>query len=524
MIKLLTFAALIAVALGTPGVVAAEPASPTHGQAEHVVVVVWDGMRPDFISPQYTPTLYQLAVDGVFFKNHHPVYVSSTEANGTAIATGVYPAKSGIIANRDYRPESEWLDSMATESVESIRRGDAASSGRYIDVPTVAEILHQAGFPTAIAGTKPVTLLHDRSNRRAAGAAANSTMLYHGHTIPSSLLEAVVKANEKDFPASATPNVARDAWTTKGLTHTLWKKGVPKFSLLWLSEPDASQHAAAPGSDMAVSALESCDKNLATVLQVLEDKKVRQKTDVLVVSDHGFSTIQRGVDVAEILKKAKFKAGRKLEDPEPGEVLVVGLGGSVLLYVIEHDETVTRKLVEFLQTTDFAGVIFSRLKLPGTFPIEQVRMNTSKTAPDVILSMRWSADTNEHGTPGMLQADTGKKGTGTHASLSRFDMHNTLVANGPDFRVGLIDELPSGNADLAPTLLALLGVPSSSPMDGRILQEALRTPSAAVPKPNTQTLEATFEVGLRRWKQYLKFTTIGDQIYFDEGNGEAVLK
>src|SRR6266576_3950214 len=54
------------------------------GQAEHIVVVVWDGMRPDFITPQYTPTLYQLAASGVFFKKHHPVYISTTEVNGTA--------------------------------------------------------------------------------------------------------------------------------------------------------------------------------------------------------------------------------------------------------------------------------------------------------------------------------------------------------------------------------------------------------------------------------------------------------
>src|SRR4051812_18011997 len=78
---------------------------PAKGVAEHVVVVVWDGMRPDFISQQYTPNLYWLATNGVFFKNHHPVYISTTEVNGTAIATGDYPAHNGIIANLDYRPE-----------------------------------------------------------------------------------------------------------------------------------------------------------------------------------------------------------------------------------------------------------------------------------------------------------------------------------------------------------------------------------------------------------------------------------
>src|ERR1043165_4435210 len=78
------------------------PLAQAKGVAEHVVVVVWDGMRPDFITPQYTPNLYWLATNGVFFKNHHPVYISSTEVNGTAIATGCYPDRNGIMANVDY--------------------------------------------------------------------------------------------------------------------------------------------------------------------------------------------------------------------------------------------------------------------------------------------------------------------------------------------------------------------------------------------------------------------------------------
>src|SRR5437773_2404880 len=116
------------------------------GPAEHFVVVVWDGMRPDFVTPQYTPTLYDMASKGVFFKNHHPVYISTTEVNGTALATGVYPNRSGIMANKDYRPEIGWLDANATEGVEAIRRGDLLSDGNYIHVATLAETLQKAGL------------------------------------------------------------------------------------------------------------------------------------------------------------------------------------------------------------------------------------------------------------------------------------------------------------------------------------------------------------------------------------------
>ena len=41
------------------------------GRAEHVVVVVCDGLRPDAINEKNTPILYQLAKEGVFFENHH---------------------------------------------------------------------------------------------------------------------------------------------------------------------------------------------------------------------------------------------------------------------------------------------------------------------------------------------------------------------------------------------------------------------------------------------------------------------
>lgn len=39
------------------------------GSAEHVVIVVFDGLRPDFITPQYCPNLYSLATNGVFFED-----------------------------------------------------------------------------------------------------------------------------------------------------------------------------------------------------------------------------------------------------------------------------------------------------------------------------------------------------------------------------------------------------------------------------------------------------------------------
>jgi len=501
------------------------PTAVAKGQAEHVVVVVWDGMRPDFITPQYTPTLYGLATNGVFFKKHHPAYISSTEVNGAALATGMHPSHSGIMANVEYRAELGWLSTFGTESLDAMRRADLITEGNYLLVPTLAEMLHQAGIPTAVAGSKPVVLLHDRAWKRPTQAAKDSTLLFEGKSIPRALADSLKKINDdKAFPTNVTyPNTAQDTWTTKSLTRVLWKKGVPKFSLLWLSEPDKSQHETGVGSDTAIAALDSSDQRLNDVVKVLEEKKLLEKTDIFVVSDHGFSTINRGPDVIDILKKRGFTATKKFENPEPGDVMVIGLGGSVSFYVMDQVEAVVHKLVEFLQASDFTGVVFSRLPIDGTFPLERVRIGTTNNAPDVVVSLRWSADKNENGFPGLITAMEGKKGKGTHASLSPFDMRNTLVAAGPDFKTGFLDEIPSGNIDVVPTILWVLGLNPSQPLDGRVLHEALIAGDPA-PKPVARQIEASREIGFFRWQQYLKFTEVGNSIYFDEGNGQAALK
>ncbi|MGB8354784.1 MAG: alkaline phosphatase family protein [Chthoniobacteraceae bacterium] len=490
----------------------------THGKAEHIVVVVWDGMRPDFITPEYTPTLYKLSQGGVFFKNNHSVYVSSTEVNGTAIATGVYPNRSHLFANREYLPEVDPLAPVAMEDEKTIRVED--EKGKLLGVPTLEETLQNAGDRTVIAGTKTVTLLPDRSINRVSEAAKKSVVFYAGKSIPESAIAEATATLGIPFPPTVTfPNRDADAWTTRALTEYLWKDEVPKFSLLWMSDPDFSQHNTAPGAPIALGALKSVDDNLATVLAALDAKGIRDKTDVFIVSDHGFSTVDKASDVANVLKAAGFAAGRKFTaTPQPGDIMVISLGGSVLFYVHGHDAATTQKLVDFLQGSDFAGVIFTREKMEGTFTLEQARLNTPES-PDVVVALRWDDSKSSYGVTGGLTMDGTKAGKGTHASLSKYDVHNTLVAAGPDFKPGMADELPTANVDVAPTILWILGVAPAEVMDGRVLFEAMTGRPLEKLATTENTITAEKNGGGIRWRQTLKFTQLGSHSYLDEGNG-----
>jgi arylsulfatase A-like enzyme len=487
------------------------------GKARHVVVIVWDGMRPDFVTESNSPTLFKLAHDGVWFQNHHPVYLSATEVNGSAIATGDYPAHDGVIANKEFRPEIDPLKPFHTEDFETVRKGDAISHGHYLLSPTVAEILHKHGLKTVIAGAKPIAMLHDRAER---ADASLGVTLFGGRTLPPSVLDTLTNLYGA-FPAATRTKGTRNDWTAQALINPLWKGGVPAFSLLWMSEPDASQHETGPGSKKSLAAIKNADDNLARVLRALDEKGVRDQTDIMLVSDHGFSTVLSVVDLADSLANAGFNAKREFKAaPANGDIMVCGTGGSVLLYVTGHDQKVIGDLVKFLQGWSYTGVIFTRQPMTGTFTLEQAHVD-SPAAPDVLVSMRWNGERNDVGTPGELIIDLAPyaPGQGMHGSLSAFDMHNTFVAAGPDFRSGIVDHLPTGNVDVAPTVLWILGVKPPKEMDGRVVLEAMTVPDSKIKSFEPYHLEATRDLGNVTWHQYLNYTEVNGVNYFDEGNG-----
>jgi len=522
------FAVSILLGIVTVSCVCQATAREGSSPSRHILVVVWDGMRPDFVSQENTPALWKLAHKGVIFHNHHAVYPSATNVNGTALITGVYPGHSGIIANHDYRPEIDNKHSIDVEIPAVVEKGDKLSGGKYISVPTIAEFVQSAGGRTAIATAKTVGLLLDRHPFDSAALRSgqvvdpargkNCVTLFAGKSLPREALAPIADALGP-FPSA---HLQQDAWTTKALTNFLWKDGVPAFSVLWLGEPDLTQHESAPGAPPALAAIKSADENLATVLSALDRQGARGTTDVFVVSDHGFSTIERSVDLRKILNDAGFTAMTELSDePKAGDIMLVGNGGSVLFYVVQHDAAVTHRLVEFLQQSDFAGVIFTKEPMQGTFGLDQAKIDTQH-APEVVMAFRWNDSKNQFDVSGMIDADWQRgAGKGTHATLSRFDMHNTLIAAGPDFRRGQVDDVPSGNVDLAPTILRILGITPPQKLDGRVLSEALvkTDPATAGLKPETKTIEARKDFPGGTWRQSLQTSCVGSTIYLDEGNG-----
>lgn len=486
----------------------------------HVVVVVWDGMRPDFIDEHNTPALWKLAHDGVRFLHHHSVYVTATNVNGAALATGVYPNRNSLLANREYRPQIDPLKAFENADEEIIRKADQVTDGKYIATPTIAEILRAAGRRTAVVGTKSVAFLHDRHNEWTTATLPKQHFpKFAAAPMSPTLREEMFRLLGPFAMEPANTEEQRNTYATRALTEVMWRDDLPAFSLLWLSEPDKTQHDSAPGADVSLAAVRSSDRNLALLLDALGKKNARKNTDVLVVSDHGFSTIERAVDFPAELRKAGFDATAAFkETPKRGQVMVVGNGGTILFYVIDHDRDVAARLVEWLQRSDFAGVIFARDKFDGTFSLETGRVNTAY-APDVMVALHWNSKPNRFGAPGEIVTDNARgPGEASHATLSEYDVHNTLVAAGPDFPAGLTSSLPSSNVDIAPTVLHILGLQPSQKFDGRVLVEAMEEKAEPI-EALGKTIQATRKFSSGAWQQHLRVSLVGETVYIDEGNG-----
>jgi arylsulfatase A-like enzyme len=71
-----------------------------------------------------------------------------------------------------------------------------------------------------------------------------------------------------------------------------------------------------------------------------------------------------------------------------------------------------------------------------------------------------------------------------------------LIARGPSFHQRLVSELPSGNVDVAPTVLRLLGATTDTALDGRPLIEGLRSATDRPPEASSpRRYEAVSRVG-----------------------------
>ena len=467
-----------------------------------VLIVVFDGLQPAQIRPELMPNLSRFADEGVFFESHHPVFPSVTRINAASMVTGRYPGGHGLAANtmvaRDYDP------TLVFSALEPTLADMARKTGRVLLAPTLADILSGHGMEyTAVGvGTSGNAYVHNPNADVSGGAT-----IHPDFTLPYSLQDRLA-SRFGEWPPESMPNTPRFRHAIRILTEHILPEREPAVALIWSSEPDKAQHAYGVGSEMSDRAIREADEGFGRIMDWLETNG-RAETDVMVVSDHGYSTIREAVDVESHVRDAGFS-----ED----DVLVAPNGGSVLFYT--RNQATASRLAVFLIAQPWCGALLASEaagEIEGALPMALAGCDGPR-APEVAMSFAWDSEANDAGYDGYVYSGGGARGLGQHGSMSRHEMNNTLLARGPGFKSGKRITSPTGNVDITPTVLELLGLPVPEDMDGRIIAEALVNGPDSV-ESTTDTHLAGREILNGVYRQGITLSQVGSTVYLDEGSG-----
>jgi Type I phosphodiesterase / nucleotide pyrophosphatase len=421
--------------------------------------MVWDGLRPDMVTREWTPNLVGMENAGVRFAHHHSVFPTVTMVNAASIAAGAYPGGTTIVGDEQYlRPRASGMkielppgEQWATQPVDledslllAKLNGPAIFNGHLLGIETLAQQIRRAGGYVAIIGKRGPTFLFDDSvtgDSANGGAIANSD-----YTFISDDMAAPASLNGKLRPAppilatNQVPSAARDAHFARIVAERALPaakaaamEGRPALIVFWQHNPDLVQHRCGLGTQADLDSLRACDGNLAEVRKAIASLGIADGTDLMVLSDHGFATIRAAVPLAQLLVAAGLK-----KSPTSDDVVVAPNGGTDLVYIsraayptVESRRALLQRMADFADSQPWVGPMFTRGAgekesgersakdnssprhsasgsgsvslgwIKGTFSFDDVALGGADAgAPDLVISLRELPEAGNRGLTG----------------------------------------------------------------------------------------------------------------------------
>lgn len=446
-----------------------------------ILLVVWDGLRPDMIRDELTPHLARRSRQGVMCMRSHAVWPSATRINSSALSTGCYPGRHGLVDNELYVPALDPAEPISCADSRALQAMAQAEGGRLLTAPTLGEVLQQHGrqMISGGSGSPGTTLL---TNPTLTGPIINWAVAW-----PEPFAEEITTTFGPFLP-EASSSIERNRYVIGALCETMIPRYRPDVVTLWLTEPDHAQHGYGLLSPEARDMLAHVDDEIQTLIEHL----AAQDSDLTVfdLSDHGFETITGPLPIAEGLIEAGLKDAKDSTD------VVLTLSNIYL-----SDEALPRapRICAWLLEQPWIGGVFARDDLfdicPGTLPQSAVGGGHARSAA-IMYSPGWTHECNDVGVPGTVYRGEGGS-VATHGSTSPYTLNNTLVAWGAGIKQGVRSTVPCGIVDIAPTVLHLLGIKAPA-WDGRVLHELL---ASGLQPSEVAVCESTRETTLNGHRQ-----------------------
>jgi len=211
----------------------------------------------------------------------------------------------------------------------------------------------------------------------------------------------------------------------------------PRLITSWFRGADGAAHRFGPGSKQVHAALRSQDRALERLVKGLESRGVLEAGTLLVVSDHGMAAVHRHIDL-----KAEFR--------EAGLEASVFGGGGIATVAVPGGAARADRVAAVARSHDLIAI------RPGS-DSEGLPLDNPRFGDLVVLAPLGTAISSRGGPPMR----------GSHGYLpTEPSMGALLIAAGRGVRPGTVLGTVR-TIDVAPTVLALLGIDPPPSMQGR---------------------------------------------------------
>jgi phosphonoacetate hydrolase len=471
---------------------------------ERFLLVVFDGLRPDLVRPDTTPNLLRLADMGTRFACARSVFPSETRVCSATVTTGCQPRRHGLVANRLAHPRDAHVVGPGGRIVETSRMAELVAMEQemgapLLEMPGLGARLAAAGRDFAVLSSGTTGQSHVLNPE--AAALDQLTLSVHGAQACSPRGAALLATLDPP-PADGA---GRAEWIAE-VFRTRLLADPPAATILWLCEPDTSGHFLGLGSDANLAALKRADAAFGRILDDWQGGTMKERLHIMAASDHGHATITGTIQAAPLFAAERGFAPCRLIPGASGGVVVPG-----------GDAALIAEVAGWLIRQDWIGHVFAADGAdlpPGVLPRSAVLVDHPRAA-EVLFTLRAGDGRAPSGLAGVTLNDGASLpvGGGTHGGLTAAEMSIVLMLAGPRARAGVLSEWPAGLADIAPTVLSLLGVAGGEAMDGRVLAEAFDASGIPVAAPARETWEPVDGP----YGQRLARTRFGRHTYLDFG-------
>jgi len=372
----------------------------------YVILISFDGFRWDYVDRGITPNFNFIKENGVSAKSLQPCFPTKTFPNHLSITTGMYPENHGIISNgfKDY------------------------STGRYFRMSDTVEVRNERwyrgeAFWETAERQGIITASYFWPGSEVTDSERHPTYFYHyEHSKPyKDRVDGVIEWLQLPYEKR------------------------PHFITSYFDATDTYGHNYGPNSEGVNKAIAKLDSILGYFFRRLQEIKMFDSTNIIVVSDHGMTELstERVINIEEILDGYKYESG------DNGPFMLIEPGEGDL-------ESIYRKLKE----NEYHYTVYKKEDVPEYYHYSDSPL-ISKLV--VIAENGWGVETNKSIENMKKYGTKGNHGYDNHW----IDMHGIFYAVGPAFKVnysvGTID-----NIDIYPLLCKIFDVIPNQLIDGKL--------------------------------------------------------